>query len=45
MVPNLDGNGVVEVGLLSRKFDVETASEFVEWLYSWGAENGVEFSE
>lgn len=45
VVPNLDGNGIVEVGLLSRKFDVETASQFCDWLYAWGAQNGVDFAD
>ena len=43
IIPNLDGDGVVEVGLLSRRFGKKTASEFIEWLYAWGAENGIDF--
>ena len=42
VIPNLDGSGVVEVGVLSRKFGKRDANEFIEWLYAWGAENGVE---
>ena len=42
VIPNLDGSGVVEVGVLSRKFAKRDANEFIEWLYAWGAENGVE---
>ena len=42
IIPNLDATGVVEVGVLSRKFSKADASEFVEWLYAWCAENGIE---
>lgn len=45
IIPNLDSNGVVEVGLLSRKFTKKTANEFVEWLYAWAADNGIDFAE
>lgn len=41
VVPNLDGSGIVQLGYQTRKFTKEQASEFVEWLYSWAAENGV----
>ena len=45
IIPNLDSNGVVEVGILSRKFGKREASEFIEWLHAWGAENGCYFTE
>lgn len=45
VIPNLDGDGVVEVGLLSRKFTKQDASEFVEWLLWWTSENGVELNQ
>jgi len=41
IVPNLDGSGIVQLGLQTRKFTKEQASEFVEWLYSWAANNGI----
>ena len=41
IIPNLDGTGIVQLGLQTRKFTKEQASEFVEWLYAWAAENGV----
>jgi len=44
VIPNLDKTGVVEVGLQSRKFSVADGSEFIEWLFAWGTENGIEFS-
>ena len=42
VVPNLDGSGIVQLGFQTRKFTKEQASEFVEWLYSWAANNGIE---
>ena len=45
VIPNLDKTGVVEVGLLSRKFSRADGSEFIEWLFCWGAENGITYSD
>jgi len=42
VVPNLDGSGIVQLGFQTRKFTKEMASEFVEWLYSWAANNGID---
>jgi hypothetical protein len=42
IVPNLDGSGIVQLGFQTRNFSKEMASEFVEWLYSWAANNGIE---
>jgi len=42
VIPNLDGTGIVQLGFQTRKFTKEQASEFVEWLYSWVAENGID---
>ena len=42
IIPNLDGTGIVQLGFQTRKFTKEQASEFVEWLYSWVAENGID---
>jgi hypothetical protein len=43
--PALDGNGVVNVGYRSSKLTKSEMSEFIEWLYAWGAEQGVRWSE
>lgn len=43
IVPSLDGTGIVQLGQQTHKFTKEQASEFVEFLLSWGAENGVTF--
>ena len=45
VVPSLDGTGIVQLGQQTRKFTKEQASEFVEWLHAWGAENGVIFEQ
>ena len=41
VIPNLDGTGIVQLGFQTRKFTKEQASEFVEWLYSWSGNNGI----
>ena len=41
IVPNLDGSGIVQLGLQTRNFTKEQANEFIEWLYSWSANNGI----
>jgi hypothetical protein len=41
VIPNLSGDGIVQLGHQTRKFTKEQASEFVEWLHAWGAEHGV----
>ena len=43
VIPNLSGDGIVQLGFQTRKFTKEQASEFVEWLHAWGAENGVTY--
>lgn len=45
IVPSLDGSSIVQLGLQTRKFTKEDASEFTEWLMAWCAENGVELDE
>jgi hypothetical protein len=45
VVPNLTGDGVVEVGLQSRKFSRADGIEFIEWLHAWGADKGITFKE
>ena len=42
VAPSLDGQRVVQLGFQSHKFTVEDASEFIEWLYAWAAEKGLE---
>ena len=45
VIPNLSGDGIVQLGMQTRKFTKEQASEFVEWLHAWGAEHGVTFEQ
>lgn len=45
IIPNLSGDGIVQLGMQTRKFTKEQASEFVEWLHAWGALNGIVYSE
>lgn len=45
IVPSLDGTGIIQLGFQTRNFTKEQASEFVEWLHAWGAENGITFTE
>ncbi|CAB4128251.1 Recombinase NinB [uncultured Caudovirales phage] len=45
IVPSLDGSSIVQLGLQSRKLTKEQASEFVEFLFAWGAANGITYSQ
>jgi len=42
LAPSLDGERIVQIGLLSREFNKEDAMEFTEWLMAWAAERGFE---
>jgi hypothetical protein len=44
-VPSLDGTGVVALGAQSRHFTDEEASDFIEYLYAFGSEAGVQWKE
>jgi hypothetical protein len=41
IVASLDGTGIVQLGLQSRKLTKEQGSEFIEFLFAWAAQNGV----
>ncbi len=45
IMANLDSNGLVQLGVQTRKFTKEQASEFVEFLIAWCDENGIELKE
>jgi hypothetical protein len=45
VVPSLSGDGIVQLGMQTRKLSKEQASEFVEFLQAWAADNGVELNE
>lgn len=38
MAPSIDGTGTVILGVQSRRFPSKLASIFIEWLYAFGAE-------
>ena len=45
LVPSLDGTGIVQLGIQSRHFKKDEASEFTEWLLAWAAQNGITLNE
>ena len=45
IMANLDNNSIIQLGIQTRKFTKEQASEFVEFLLAWAAENGVTINE
>lgn len=45
VVPSLDMTGIVQLGMQTRHFTKEQASEFVEFLLAWCADNGIELNE
>jgi hypothetical protein len=45
IVPSIDGQRVVQLGIQTRHFYVKEASEFIEFLFAFAAENGVTFSD
>jgi hypothetical protein len=45
VVPALDGEGFVQLGIQSRNFKIKIASQFIEYLYAWGSWNNVVWSD
>jgi hypothetical protein len=45
VLPSLDGQRIVQLGVQSRKFTVKIAAEFIEYLLHYGAENNVVWTE
>lgn len=45
VLPSLDFERVVQLGIQTKDFYVKEAAEFIEYLYSYGAENDVAWSE
>lgn len=45
VVPSFDGRRTVQLGVQTRQFYVKEASDFIEYLYSFGAQHGVVWSE
>lgn len=44
VVPSLDGKRVVQLGMQTKKFLKSEAREFIEYLFAFGAEHGVQWS-
>ena len=44
VLPSLDGMRIVQVEVLTRHFKVNQASQFIEYLYAFGAERDVRWS-
>ena len=45
VVPNLTGDGIVQLGEQTRKFTKSQASEFTEFCMAWAAQNGVTIND
>jgi hypothetical protein len=43
IIPSLDGQGIVQLGLQTRNFTKEQAMDFITFLEAWGASNGIIF--
>jgi len=44
-LPSLDGRGAVQLGVQTRHLSKALMGELIEYLYSWGADNGVRFTD
>lgn len=45
LIPSENGRRVIQLGIQSREFYVKEASQFIEFLYAWGSDRGVRWSE
>lgn len=45
VVPSIDGQRVVQLGVQSRQFTVREASEFIEYLNEFGADHAIRWSD
>jgi hypothetical protein len=45
VVPSLDMTGIVQLGMQTRNFTKEQASEFVAFLICWCDQNGIELND
>ena len=44
MAPSIDRTGVVALGIQTRRFGKKLAAAFIEWLFAFGAEREVEWT-
>lgn len=45
VIPSFDGRRIVQLGIQTRDFYVKEASQFIEYLFAFGAQHGVRWSE
>ncbi len=45
ILPSLDGKGFVQLGLQTKEFRKAEATEFIEFLFAWGSEHDIVWSE
>ena len=45
VIPSENGRRVIQLGVQSSRFYVREAAQFIEFLYAWGAERDVVWSE
>lgn len=45
MAPSIDRTGVVVLNFLTRNFSKKLAGAFIEWLFAFGVENGIEWTD
>jgi hypothetical protein len=45
VIPNLDNNGIVQLGMQTRNFTKEQAMDFITFLEAWGANNGIIYKD
>lgn len=45
LVPSENGRRVIQLGIQTREFYVREAAAFIEFLYAWGSDRGVRWSE
>jgi len=45
LIPSENGRRVIQLGIQSRDFWVKEAAAFIEFLYAWGADRDVRWSE
>jgi hypothetical protein len=45
LIPSENGRRVIQLGIQSRELWVREASDFIEFLYAWGNDRGVQWSE
>lgn len=45
VVPSENGRRVIQLGCQTKEFRVKEAAAFIDWLYAWGADRDVRWSE